>query len=163
MNPDVIPVDSFTGRYRCFSNYWTHAVMMDGLEYPSNEHAFQAAKTLDPKQRESFLGLTAAQSKAQGQAVTLRPDWEDVKVQVMRDLLRQKFDADKHPDLVALLVGTNPRPLIEGNSWHDVFWGVCSCGGHRFCAKHKAGGKNNLGILLMEIRAEFVAKIKGAT
>jgi predicted NAD-dependent protein-ADP-ribosyltransferase YbiA (DUF1768 family) len=69
----------------------------------------------------------------------MRPDWESVKLQVMEDLLVQKF-ADEH--LEKQLQETGDADLIEGNYWGDDFWGV----------DKKKGGKNHLGKLLMKIR-----------
>lgn len=50
-----------------------------------------------------------------------RPDWEDVKVDIMLGLLRQKF---QHPELGAKLLATGDAYLVEGNTWGDTFWGV---------------------------------------
>jgi predicted NAD-dependent protein-ADP-ribosyltransferase YbiA (DUF1768 family) len=76
-----------------------------------------------------------------GQKVTLRKDWEGVKIQVMRDVLRLKF---ANPGLRDRLLETGDRELIEGNTWGDTFWGVC-----------RGSGKNWLGQLLMELRGEL--------
>ena len=83
-----------------------------------------------------------------GKTVVLRKDWEPQKVNVMLDLLRRKF---RQPDLRKMLLDTGDQKLVEGNGWHDNFWGKCICAK---CPK----GKNVLGQLLMQVRSELRAK-----
>jgi predicted NAD-dependent protein-ADP-ribosyltransferase YbiA (DUF1768 family) len=59
--------------------------------------------------------------------------------------VREKF---KQEDLKQMLLDTGDQELIEGNFWHDNFFGVCSCGA---CL---GKGQNNLGKILMKIREE---------
>lgn len=135
-------ITSFTGDNRFLSNFYPAEVALDGVVYPSVEHAYQAAKTLDAKEREAFHQHplpTAAEAKKLGRKLTMRPDWEDVKLAVMKGLLIQKFD---HADLKEQLLQTGKVQLAEGNYWGDTFWGV----------DKKKGGQNHLGKLLMEIR-----------
>ena len=47
-----LAIDRFTGRYGWLSNYGPGETDYDGLTYPTVEHAFNAAKTLDPVERE---------------------------------------------------------------------------------------------------------------
>lgn len=132
-------ITAFSGPYRFLSNFYPCYVIYEDVRYRSVEHAYQAAKTLDLFQRTTIeQASTAGIAKARGRTVTLRPDWEDVKIAIMRDLLRQKFD---RPDLAAALLVTGDADLVEGNHWHDTFWGVC-CG----------VGENWLGKILMERR-----------
>lgn len=130
------------GPYRFLSNFWPSEVELDCVHYPTVEHAYQAAKTFDPYHREIVRGfLNPAHAKRAGRRFKCRPDWADVKVQVMRVLLRQKFGPRRA--LAAKLEATGDAELIEGNGWGDTFWGVCD-----------GEGENHLGRLLMEIRAE---------
>lgn len=118
--------------------------------YPSVEHAYQAAKTLSVTERQEFQKpeLAAFMAKKMGQFVTLRKDWVSSRVSVMNQLLHAKF---QEPFLRENLLATAPKMLIEGNHWHDNFWGVC------FCPRDAKGcqgakGVNNLGKLLMNLR-----------
>jgi ribA/ribD-fused uncharacterized protein len=139
-------IDSFTNEYRFLSNFWPCIITFEGIQFPSVEHAFQAAKTLKIGERREIASmLTPGQAKREGRKVTLRDDWNDVKLFVMRELLEQKFQ-DKV--LSQKLADTSPQKLVEGNSWHDSFWGICYCGN---CMSQ---GLNHLGKLLMEIRDE---------
>lgn len=136
-------ITSFSGDYRFLSNFYHCTVEYDGQLYPSVEHAYQAAKTLDTSKRWAFefTNVTPGEAKKMGQALVLRPDWEHVKRAVMFNLLISKF---KDPKLRQLLLGTLFQHLEEGNTWGDTYWGVC-----------KGRGKNHLGLLLMEVREKI--------
>ena len=74
-------IDQFLGRYFFLSNYSPSGVKFDGELYPSVEHAFAAAKTLDPEARAKIRAAGDPEAaQKQGCALTLRPDWEAVKV-----------------------------------------------------------------------------------
>lgn len=132
-------IDKFTGEYRFLSNFWPSPIYFEGEVYVSVEHAYQAAKTLDPVEREIIQGLIKPGSaKRAGRKSTIRPDWEEIKIDIMRGLLMTKFS---WPGEQALLIKTGNAELIEGNWWGDRFWGVC-----------EGVGENHLGKLLMEVR-----------
>ncbi len=138
-------IDAFTGAYHALSNFSPALVTLDGVAYPTVEHAYQAAKTLEPEAREGILAASTPDlARKMGRRLTARPDWPEVRVEVMRDLIRQKF-ANDGPRKV--LVTTGDAELVEGNTWHDNFWGQCRC---PRCAG--AAGLNWLGRLLMETR-----------
>ncbi len=138
-------IDAFTGDYHALSNFAPARVTLDGVAYPTVEHAYQAAKTLEPEARDGILAASTPDlARKIGRRLTVRPDWPEVKVGVMRDLIRQKFENDG-PGKV--LVATGKAELVEGNTWHDNFWGQCRCPG---CAG--VAGLNWLGRLLMETR-----------
>lgn len=150
MNTATIP--TFEGAYRFLSNFYAcpNGVMYEGIRYPTSEHAYQAAKTNDPSMRLRIAALpTPLAAKRTGRYVLLRPDWEEVKVEVMRAVLQAKFS---DPELADALLATDDAELIEGNWWGDKFWGVC-----------RGVGKNKLGQLLMQLRAELRASNRYAT
>ncbi len=140
---DEQPIDRFRGEYRFLSNFWPAVVTLDGITYPTVEHAYQAAKILDPTSRGLFYSAaTPGDAKRLGRQLTrLRGDWHQVRLAVMADLVRQKFT---HPDLRDRLLATGNRDLIEGNDWGDTFWGVC-----------RGVGDNQLGRILMKVREEL--------
>lgn len=140
-------IAQFSGSYRFLSNFFPAEVVFDGEEYPSVEHAYQAAKTFDLALRQQIqwkLQPGAAKRLAYKIIVgdAFRPDWDDVRIDVMRGLLAQKF-APGAP-LADRLRKTGDKVLIEGNTWNDRFWGVC-----------KGEGQNWLGRLLMERREQL--------
>lgn len=135
-------IDRFTGTFRFLSNFWPAPVIFDGIEYPTVEHAYQAAKTERIDQRVRIEhAQTPGQAKRLGRKVDLRPDWEEIKEAVMLTLLRQKFL--KGTRLAQWLDETADHELVEGNTWGDVYWGVCD-----------GVGQNKLGKMLMQIREE---------
>lgn len=136
--------------------------------YGSTEHAYQAFKGLLAEDRWIFQvtnnpNLSAGDAKRLGKKLEekgkLRPDWKQINVGVMRDLLRQKFSTSI---LKRKLLSTFGAELIEGNYWEDRQWGVCYGGlsegfQGRKCKQnpHEPAGENILGKLLMEVRSEI--------
>ncbi|CAA2367810.1 Uncharacterized domain COG3236 / GTPcyclohydrolase II [Xylella phage Bacata] len=142
-------IGSFTGPHRFLSNFWSVAIAFEGHSYRTVEHAFQAAKTFDEDERRRIRNEPdAGGAKRRGKTVTLREDWEEVKEDVMRNLLRQKFGTEP---LKSKLLKTGKSKLVEGNWWGDTYWGVCD-----------GKGKNRLGEILMEVREELRAAKEAA-
>lgn len=141
-------IDTFRGEYAFLSNFYEAPVYLDGVLYPTTENAFQAAKTLNPLERQRFVSCTPAESKKLGRIVTLRLDWEDAKIGIMEKLLMQKF---QDLTLQDKLLATGNAELIEGNTWGDRFWGMTKDEEY----DHLKGdwvGQNHLGKLLMQVR-----------
>lgn len=140
-------IDRFDGDHRFLSNFWPARVSLDGEFYPSVEHAYQAAKSLDIPTRLVLCSraanpLTAGQAKTYGKRIQLRLDWENVRLAIMEGLVRQKFSVEP---LKSKLLGTLNCELLEGNFWGDRFWGIDLQG----------RGENHLGKILMKIRKEL--------
>lgn len=126
-------IDRFDGPHRFLSNFWPG-------DRSSVEHAYQAAKTLVPAEQAAILAApTPGAAKRLGRRVTLRPDWNAIRVDVMRRLVAEKF---RDPALAQRLRETGDAELVEGNYWGDTFWGVC-----------RGQGENWLGRILMEVRS----------
>jgi ribA/ribD-fused uncharacterized protein len=137
-------INSFSGEYRFLSNFWLVPVTYEGITYPSAEHAYQAAKSLDPVIREVFFMLDSpSEAKRMGQQIIVRPDWNEVRINVMRDIVTAKFEQNDH--MMRLLMETKGYHLIEGNTWGDTFWGQSPIG----------NGRNELGKILMSIRDDI--------
>lgn len=133
----------FEGTKRYLSNFWPCLVEYEALIYPSSEHAFQAAKTLDLQERLIIANLPRPfAAKSAGRKIELRSDWGDVRLQVMYEIVLDKFT--RHPVLTAKLLDTGVQNLVEGNHWNDTYWGVC-----------RGKGSNHLGIILMRVRREI--------
>lgn len=144
------PITSFSGPHFFLSNFYPIRVVYEGVSYPTSEHAYVAAKTLDLDLREKIATIASAgQVKKYGRKIDLREDWEDVKVAEMRKILESKFSPFRSDAPIrSWLDDTAPRQLIEGNTWGDTFWGQCPIG----------TGKNTLGKLLMSIRDDITWK-----
>jgi N-glycosidase YbiA len=137
-------IDRFSGEYRFLSNFWPCEIKYEGKTYPSTEHAYQAAKTLDIKERNKIRDAkTPGDAKRLGRKITLRSDWESVKLQVMENLVRQKFF--DNPKLGKKLIDTGEQELIEGNTWGDKVWGQVN-----------GVGQNHLGKILMKVRQSLI-------
>lgn len=134
-------ISEFQGDYRFLSNFYICDVMHEGILYRNSEAAFQAAKCLDKNERKRFSWLSPSRAKALGRKVQLRPGWDNIRIDIMREILRDKFT--RNPHLKQLLLETGDAELTEGNTWHDTFWGVDLRTGQ---------GENHLGKLLMELR-----------
>lgn len=128
--PQTPAITSFRGDYAFLSSFarlpdW---ISYRGLVGPTVEHIFQAAKTLDPTERGHVLNSASPmEARRRGRLITLRPDWDNVKLGVMASLVQLKFS---QPRFASLLIQTGDAPLYEGNHWCDTFWGVCTCRKH---------------------------------
>jgi len=136
-------INSFSGKYAFLSNFTIAPVVLDNIEYPTVEHAYQAAKTLDTKERNNIrLAPSAGVAKRLGRYVVLRKNWSKLCFEIMEDLLRQKFT--RHKEFQIALLETGDEHLEEGNYWGDRLWGTVD-----------GVGENHLGKLLMKIRNEL--------
>lgn len=134
---EIIWFNSYTPEWSWLSNFSPHPVG----DFPTAEHAYQAAKYLDPEYIEKIRREpTAAYAKKRGHSGTAqrRPNWEKIKVEVMRRALSRKFE---DPELWEKLQATGTAHLIHLSPW-DLFWGK----------NNQGNGDNILGILLMELR-----------
>ena len=171
-DPRPTRIGVFKGDYGAYSNFYSVVVHLcidhQGIphadltgdavsieEYASVEHAFQAAKFLDPKIREKFQMKGLEPGQAKNFAANLRnkglvrEDWKQVSIEIMRGLLKQKFT---YAILKRRLLASFTAELVEGNWWHDNFWGNCLCD-----ECEDIPGENWLGRLLMEIRNAFIS------
>ena len=131
-------ISEFKGRYFFLSNFYQPSFM------PSGEHLFQAAKATTTRDYIHILSApTPGQAKDRGRNVKLRSDWEDIKDDVMADVIAIKFH---EPNLRKFLLSTGTKELIEGNTWGDKYWGVDIRTGE---------GQNMLGQILMRHRRDL--------
>lgn len=140
-------ISEFKGKYFFLSNFYISTVIYGKLIFTSSESAFQSAKVLDLEIKKQFTELSPADAQILGQRVKLRDDWEEVKYEVMKYIVRDKFI--RSSSLKCKLMDTGDAVLIEGNTWFDTTWGVCN-----------GKGKNWLGKILMEVRQEINSYVK---
>lgn len=140
-------IAGFNGQYRFLSNFYPSTIDFEGISYPTVEHAYQAAKTLDNNLRKVIASIpTPGEAKSRGRMLGLRDDWDAVKLPIMKTLLRKKF----YDNMLKLqLLSTLRAELEETNYWHDTYWGRCTC------LQHNGQGENYLGNLLMDLRGEL--------
>jgi len=133
-------INKFRGANRFLSNFYETSVEWEGLTYPSSEAAFQAAKTLDQEDRKRFQTMAPTIAKREGYKVKLRENWEDIKVDVMYQIVLAKFSQNEF--LKQKLIATGREWLEEGNTWGDRTWGTVD-----------GIGNNYLGKVLMAVRS----------
>lgn len=146
--PDEILFYDKDQPYYSFTNFSPDPVEYKGREYPTSEHLFQAMKFIEhrPNLAEHIRTHSKyprdAFTEAQRLKLEIRSDWPEVKIQVMRNVLRLKFK--QHPKLRKQLIGTGDAYLIE-DSPVDSYWGIGA----------DKRGQNQLGKALMVIRKEL--------
>jgi ribA/ribD-fused uncharacterized protein len=122
-------------------NFWPSQVSFGGVEYPTVEHAYQAARCATTADREIVReARSPGEAKRLGRRMDPVEGWANVRDDVMLDLLRNKF---LEPDLRRRLLSTGVRPLVEKNDWGDRYWGQVN-----------GEGENRLGKLLEAVREE---------
>ena len=134
--------------YGCFSNFSPHGIHLQGTDWPTVEHYYQAQKFVGTADAALIPVIYAAQTPDKAAELgrdrtrQVRPDWEQIKAQVMRTAVLKKFLT--HTDIQVILISTNNELIVE-NSPIDYYWG---------CGENKTG-HNHLGKILMSVRQEI--------
>ncbi len=137
-------IDMFREEYEFLSNFYPAKMEFEGVAYHNSEAVYQAQKCKFPEDKLLFSNMYADEAKKFGRKVEMREDWDEVKVELMTQIVEAKFS--QHPELAVRLLETGDKPLKEGNYWGDVFWGI----------DHRTGeGENHLGKILMNLRAKY--------
>ena len=136
-------INRFRDEYFFLSNFYPAPVKYEGITYANSEAAFQAQKCADKKDRMRFAALSAGDAKRLGRRVSLRSDWEAVKIEIMKEIVHSKFT--QNDDLKEKLIALQDVYLEEGNDWGDRIWGTV-----------RGSGQNLLGKILMEVRDELI-------
>ncbi len=142
-------IGGFNGtEFSFLSNFHVHDFIWAERHWQTAEHAYQASKAKSIKDFEWVAeSPSPGISKRRGQKIELRDDWDQVKVDIMFSIVMIKFLS---PLLSEKLLATGNAELVEGNTWHDNFWGDCICDR---CSN--IIGKNQLGFVLMKARKEL--------
>lgn len=135
-------INRFNNENFYLSNFYKAPIFYKGIQYSNNEAAFQAQKSTDEKVWILFSKMGPVEARNKGKELTLRNDWEEVKDTIMYDICLAKFE--QNPDLLYKLMMTGNRPLEEGNTWDDKYWGTVN-----------GEGQNKLGKILMKIRDDI--------
>lgn len=133
---------SIRDRYGCFSNFSLHSFELDNVWWLTSEHYFQAQKFAGtPYAAEIRQAKTPKQAAEMGRQknLPLRPDWNEIKDDIMRQAVLRKFET--HTDIREILLSTGKELIVE-QSPTDNYWGSGADG----------NGKNKLGQILMEVR-----------
>jgi len=151
----------FMDDYGFLSNFHNAPMRIGHITFPTVEHYYQSCKAVIKSDRDKIIkAASPGKARRLGQTITIRKDWDtNLKLNIMRKGVEEKFR--QHPVLIEKLLSIpDDVEIVEGNGWHDTFWGECYCGK---CMK----GENHLGKILMDIRArnrqamEFNADMRG--
>lgn len=139
-------INFYGSKFFVFNNFSSHAIEFEGKLYPTSEHAYQAAKCLDPSGKEEIRNARSPkQAKMLANEIYKEardPGWETKKVDVMERILRAKLA--QHAEAAEALKESGEDDIVE-DSPVDYFWGEGADG----------SGQNMLGKLWMKIRTEF--------
>ncbi len=141
----VLNFYSLKAPYGEFSNFAPYPIVVDGLDWPTSEHYYQAHKYSDPELMEKVRRApTPMEAAMMGRdpKIPKRPDWDVYKDIAMETAVRAKFE--QHDYLRALIKSTNTA-IIHEHTKNDCYWGDCGDG----------TGKDKLGILLMKLRLDL--------
>ena len=137
-------IKGFFGEFRFLSNFHVCHVVFENILFPSSEAAYMAAKTKDMGLRERFVLTNPKESKKLGRSIALRPNWDNLRLDVMFLIVYDKFY--RNADIRQKLLKTGDKYLEETNHWKDMFYGV---------DYYSEIGENNLGKILMRVRSLF--------
>lgn len=154
-------LEGFRGDYGIFSNFAEHETISitlpygdpNGVKYSANnvETLFQAAKMFNTWRIEEIVKINNGKiAQYVGRRYKMREDWEEIKENVMKELLEKKFNVSNKFRQTLLSV-PDDKLIVEMNSWCDKEWGVCS---------RIFQGKNKLGNLLMDLKKEKKGTVK---
>ncbi len=135
----------YENEFYVFSNFSSFAIEWKGKLYMTSEHAYHSEKFEDEELKEKILNARSAHEAlklAEANKDKYREDWEEIKLDVMKEILRTKVE--QHPYVKKKLLESGNRELIE-DSWRDPFWGWGP----------NKDGENHLGKLWMEVREEY--------
>lgn len=139
-------IGPFEGEFGFLSNFADIGVRYDGTEFPTSEHAYQAAKARGKPDRYSRIASAPSPDEAKrlGRQVSVSDDWHDRKRYVMLEVVTAKFG--QNPEYRERLLETGGTPLVELNTWDDTYWGADVDTGE---------GLNMLGRILMGVRSSL--------
>jgi ribA/ribD-fused uncharacterized protein len=136
-------IDRFADEYYWLSNFADSPIIINSVYFPTVEHYFQASKATSSRSFEMIKNAESpSEAKKLGKNIALREDWEQIKDAVIYTGVKAKFV--QNLELQKRLLNTGNTKLVEGNNWHDYYWGVCN-----------GKGKNKLGKILMQVREEL--------
>ena len=151
--------DESKGEYRNFSNMSGHRIDVDGTQFPTVEHYFQAMKAKEFKDDEIYEKIVKAKSakavKALGKKVKgfITEIWESKRDEVMRTGIKAKFV--QHPELRKQLQETDQKMIGEADA-RNTYWGIgTSMASEKSKHPSKWRGQNKIGRILMDLRKQF--------
>ena len=135
--------------YGPFSNLYRREITFEGETFKTSEHAYQAGKARKPQVKKWLMDAPSPSLLAMAAHGLyywdIAPGWSKSKLDRMRAVLRAKFT--QHEDLRNLLLSSGDARLVESTTTDNEV--------NRLWGEVNGKGKNLLGVMLMELRAEF--------
>lgn len=136
------PSDRVKEEHIFLNNFYYSPFTIDGIEYKTVEHYYQAKKFAGDQFHQIIQTATPDEAKKLAHEFTCNEvEWSQVKDNIMREALEAKFS--QHQELRQKLLDTGSSKLIEDSS-RDPYWGGIL-----------EGSKNRLGELLEELRESY--------
>jgi len=132
--------------FKFLSNMYLCKIEYNNYIFPSSENLYQFMKIPDElkdKYIDIYTNVSPEKSKWISRKNPIREDWDKIKINVMYNVLKLKFN--QHKDLKEKLIQIE-GPIIEWTTWNDTFWGI---------DLKTEKGNNWLGKLLMQLRNEY--------
>jgi predicted NAD-dependent protein-ADP-ribosyltransferase YbiA (DUF1768 family) len=101
------------GSYKCLDNSYPSTIIVEGITYPSVEHALQASKVSDRAIKFQISKASLAEVRNLLEDIWIRPNWNDVKYATLHQLVKLKFESNK--ELSKVLMGTGTQLLGNKN------------------------------------------------
>lgn len=155
------PITSFEGEFEFLSSFAKLQVpiIWGDISFSALENAYQSGKSSHVLVRRAISRMTPGKAKREGEkilkkGISVNRWWnDDFRLRLMERLDFEKFSKD--PELKAKLLATGDREIIEGNNWHDNFFGKCSCDNCPVEKQRPEAEQNNKGKILMRVRARL--------
>lgn len=144
-------ISHFREEYDWLSNMYSVLISYKGIVYQSTEAAYMSQRN-DSEEWQKICTDPFSKGgdiKRKSKFITDKPEWPLIKLRVMEEVLRIKFNI---PFLKEKLLATCDQNIQEGNTWKDDFWGI------RFDMQPNYG-ENHLGRLIMKIRQELIDSV----
>ena len=136
----------FFGKYGFLSGFCRCTLKIEWkgeiFDFTCIDEAYNARRTFDIDVQKTFQSIGPREATRKARDMKRRPGWRSARVEIMTNLVREKFRQNE--GLAILLLNTGDAHLENTNRWGDKFWGVCD-----------GEGQNNLGKILMEVRDEM--------
>jgi ribA/ribD-fused uncharacterized protein len=136
----------YENQFYVLSNFSAFNLVWKMRTFPTAEHAYHWSKfpNLHTIQNTILFAPSAheALQRARYYKSFQRPDWKEVKISIMKEILLEK--ARQHSYVYNMLMKTGDRILVE-DSWRDDFWGWGP----------NKDGKNVMGKLWMDVRTQL--------
>jgi ADP-ribosylglycohydrolase/predicted NAD-dependent protein-ADP-ribosyltransferase YbiA (DUF1768 family) len=137
--PEVARVDDFTGPFGFLSNSARVPIEIDGLRYPTDEHAYSSRRIAWEAVASDVRFIPTPAGAIARREVPAHPNWKNDRSNVMEALLAVKFAPGSHA--ANRLLATGDASLRNENWWFDRFWGTVD-----------DIGENRLGLMLEDLR-----------